>query len=145
MVYVEKHTKHPLIMPKNNNNSVITATAILAQTLIAVVAMALVTLANAQTPFTDAYLAKKSDTFNSGTTWIEIQSNAKWRGYTEQELNLRQDARNLFYASIGALCLASMNNNGNDQVAVSFATTLSAVALFDNVKSVIRRNKKLNQ
>ena len=34
---------------RNNNNSIITATAILAQTLIAALAMTLVTLANGQT------------------------------------------------------------------------------------------------
>ena len=68
-----------------------------------------------------------------------------WKQYSEQELNLRQDTRNMLYAAGAVACAYIMNNNGNDQLAVNIGGTLAFTALTDNVVSIIRRNKKLNR
>jgi len=68
----------------------------------------------------------------------------KWKQYSEQELNLRQDTRNLLYVGGLLACGAIMNNNGNDDLAVGLAGGIVLTAGVDNVLSIIRRNKKLN-
>lgn len=68
----------------------------------------------------------------------------KWKQYSEQELNLRQDTRNLLYVGGLLACGAIMNNNGNDDFAVGLAGGIVLTAGVDNVLSIIRRNKKLN-
>ena len=68
-----------------------------------------------------------------------------WKKYSEQELNLRQDTRNMVYAAALVGCLYQMNNNGNDALYVNVSKGIALTALTDNVISVIRRNKKLNR
>lgn len=68
-----------------------------------------------------------------------------WKQYSEQELNLRQDTRNVLYGAALVACGAIMNNNGNDGLAVNLAGGVVLTAGVDNLLSIIRRNKKLNR
>lgn len=134
-------------MSNQPNNKQVSIMAIACVSVIAITMMvltAMMNVANAQTPYTDAYLAKKRATYgNTLADDLNIDFD-KWRQYSEQELNLRQDTRNLLYVGGLLACGAIMNNNGSDDFAVSLAGAITLTAGVDNVLSIIRRNKKLN-
>lgn len=135
-------------MSNNPNNKQVSIMAIACVTVIAVTMMvltAMMNVASAQVgqPFTDAYLAKNRATYGTLADDLNIDLD-KWKQYTEQELNLRQDTRNLLYVGGLLACGAIMNNNGNDDFAVGLAGGIVFTAGIDNVLSIIRRNKKLN-
>lgn len=129
-------------MSNQPNNKQVSIMAIACVSVIAITMMvltAMMNVANAQVgqPYDGPYR----------TTTLAEDLNIdfdKWKQYSEQELNLRQDTRNLLYVGGLLACGAIMNNNGNDDFAVGLAGGIVLTAGVDNVLSIIRRNKKLN-
>lgn len=103
---------------------------IISTAITAVIMTALVTCANAQQAHNPVYALQK-------------RCQVDWEELTEQELNLQQDTRNLTYAVAIGLCGLYMNNRGGDENAVRLAVAIGGVATFDNIRTIIRRNKKL--
>lgn len=163
---------------KNNpqrdlNNQSLFALAILAQTLIAVVAMTLISVlpANAQ----NFPPIRPSDTFGttvtvsspffatSDTVAVEhapalLTARARRSAtflpdgrvvfenkkfVTESSINLNQDVRNLVYAAAAAVVVSNMNNNGADEKYIVGFNIIAVVAVVDNVISLGRRNNRL--
>lgn len=127
-------------MSNNPNNKQVSIMAIACVTVIAVTMMVLTAMMNVAS----AQVGQPYDGPYRTTTLAEDLNIdfGKWRQYSEQELNLRQDTRNLFYMAGLVACGAIMNNNGNDDFAVGLAGGIVLTAGVDNVLSIIRRNKK---
>ena len=134
----------------SNNEFKLGAFAIACVSIIAILALTVTTaFGQARVYQTDANLTANGKyivtTWSDGSKSFERVDAKPWEKYSEAELNLGQDTRNLVYAGVILGAGVFTSQVGLSSRVVGFAAITSVYATFDNVRTIIRRHKVIKR